>query len=358
MKRAIVLIVGIVISVVFFAWSLEGVDTKSLIRGFANANYLSLPVLLGLLFGFYWLKTIRWAWLLSPAGNFTFRDLFGPMLIGFAANNILPAHLGEFVRVFVVRRQYGVPAATVLSTVVLERIFDVMAILMLFGVGLAFSGELPSEYRKGALILGGCALAVVIAVVIYLIWTEWFLRTTAWILSYLPFIPESLGNKILDMLRTGASGLGALRSGRMVVAITISSLLQWLLNGLIAYVALRAFGIPVSVATGLIVTGVTAVAVTIPSTPGYFGIIQGAFKLSMESQTIQQDPALVLGSSVYYHLSMYIPVTVLGIYYLMKSGLHLKDLQDPNAIAPEAQEGSQKSPTSPHTPESKMSVME
>ena len=327
MKRFFFLILGIVVSVGCFAASLKGTNKDQLIQGFAQANYFTLPLLLSLLFAFYWLKTLRWVWLLAPVKQFTVRELFPPMLIGFAANNLLPAHLGEFVRVFIVRQRFGVSASTVLSTVVLERIFDVLAILALFAVGLTYSGDLPDNYRRAAMILGGLSLIVVFCVASYLIWTDWFLNLVTTAFRWLPFIPSVLGQKIVGMLRSGAEGLAALRNGRTVFAIAVSSLVQWLLNGMIAYVALRAFGIPVTPATGLIVTGVTAMGVTIPSTPGYFGVIQMCFQVSMNAQAVKPDPSLVLGASLYYHISMYIPVTMLGMYFLHQSGLHLKDLQ-------------------------------
>ena len=327
MKRAFFLILGIVVSVGCFAWSLQGTNSAQLKAGFSGANYWTLPIMLLLLFGFYWLKTLRWQALLAPVAPLTFRQLFSPMLIGFAANNLLPAHLGEFIRVFVVRKQYGVPASTVLSTVVLERIFDVLAILALFGVGLLFTDDLPDDYRNGAMILGALAGGVVLSVVVYLIWTDVFLRFVAWCFSLLPFVPAKLTNGILDMLRKGADGLAALRSGKAVLFIVVTSLVQWLLNGMIAYVALKAFHIDVTLATGLIVTGVTAFGVTIPSTPGYFGVIQMCFQVSMKSQQIEPDPSLVLGASVYYQMSMYIPVTMLGLYFAQQLGLSFKDLQ-------------------------------
>ncbi|MBC7965564.1 MAG: flippase-like domain-containing protein [Fuerstia sp.] len=327
MKRAFFLILGIVVSVACFAWSLRGTDSEALKTGFQNANYWSLPIMLALLFGFYWLKTLRWQWLLAPVAPLTMKQLFPPMLIGFAANNLLPAHLGEFIRVFVVRKKYGVPASTVLSTVILERIFDVLAILALFSVGLAFTDDLPDKYRNGALVLGALAGAVVVAVVVYLIWTEPFIRLVTWSLSLLQFLPAKLSTGLVEMLRKGGDGLIALKSGKAVLLIVVTSLLQWLLNGLIAYVALRAFHIDVTPATGLIVTGVTAFGVTIPSTPGYFGVIQMCFQVSMNAQQVKPDPSLVLGASVYYQMSMYIPVTMLGLYFLHQLGLSLKDLQ-------------------------------
>ncbi|MEZ6041638.1 MAG: lysylphosphatidylglycerol synthase transmembrane domain-containing protein [Planctomycetaceae bacterium] len=326
MKRLFFLIFGIGVSVACFAASLRGTNIDELQTGFAQANYLTLPAMLGLLFAFYWMKTQRWVWLLSPVRQLTVRELFPPMLIGFAANNLLPAHLGEFVRVFIVRRRYGIPASTVLSTVVLERIFDVLAILAWFSIGLMYSADLPEEYRKAALFFGAASAAVVVCVAVYLIWTDSFLNLLRAVCRKVPFIPHSLSDKIVGMLASGAEGLSSLRSGKMVLMITVSSLVQWLFNGMIAWVALRAFGIPVTFATGMIVTGVTAMGVTIPSTPGYFGVIQICFKVAMGAQAVKPDPSLVLGASLYYHVSMYIPVTTLGMYFLHQSGLNLKDL--------------------------------
>ncbi|MEZ6061757.1 MAG: lysylphosphatidylglycerol synthase transmembrane domain-containing protein [Planctomycetaceae bacterium] len=326
MKRFLGLLIGILVSVAAFAWSMQGTSREELQAGFQQANYLTLPVMLLLLFGFYWLKAMRWSWLLAPVKPLSTKQLMAPLLIGFAANNILPAHLGEFVRVFVVQRKHKVPASTVLSTVVLERIFDVLAILALFSLGLVFTKDLPDEYRNAAKFLGIASAGVVLCVVVFLIWTEQFVRFTMAVLNRLPFVPEGLSNKLLEMLRSGAAGLQALRNGKALVLITASSLAQWLLNGMIAYTALTAFHIPVTPAAGLIVTGVTALGVTVPSTPGYFGVIQGCFKISMATLAVQPDPSLVLGSSLYYHLSMYIPVTLLGVYFLNSLGLSLRDL--------------------------------
>lgn len=327
MKRILFLIVGIGVSLGCLAWSMRETKTDELLHAFSGANYFTLPLMLALLFAFYWLKAIRWKWLLAPVRQFTTRELFAPVMTGFAANNILPAHLGEFVRVFFVRRRYGIPVSTVLSTVVLERIFDVLAILALFGIGLAYTDGMPPAQQRAAQLVGIGSAIVVVAVVLYLVWTEMFIRFTEWCLSLFPFLPKSLTHGIVDMLRKGADGLMALKSAKAIVLISLNSLLQWLLNGLIAWVALRSFQIEVTPASGLIVTGVTALGVTIPSTPGYFGVIQMCFSVAMQAQQSVPAPSQVFGASVYYQLSMYIPVTVLGLYYLHQAGLSLRELQ-------------------------------
>ena len=107
MKRLLLLLIGVAVSVGFLWYAMRDTDLGTVSSAFQTANYLTLPVLLLLLLAFYWLKSVRFAQLLEPAAPLTARQLFGPVMIGFAANNILPAHLGEFVRVFVVNRQIG-----------------------------------------------------------------------------------------------------------------------------------------------------------------------------------------------------------------------------------------------------------
>jgi uncharacterized protein (TIRG00374 family) len=327
MKRWLLIVLGIAVSAGALAWSMRSVRMDDLMAGVAGADYRTLPLLLGQLFLFYWLKAARWKWLLGPTQQLTTGQLFGPVMIGFAANSILPAHLGEFVRVYVVNRKYGIPSGTVLSTIVLERILDVIAILALFGVGLFYAPSMPSEYRNGALIFAAAASGVVIAAAAYLIWTDWFIRITESVLRWLPFVPSRLSGKVLELLRQGANGLHAMKSFRMVLAALVNSLAQWTLNGLGAVLALRAFHVEVDFSTGLILTGITAFGVMIPAAPGYFGVIQLCFEAAMKAQEIQPPPSLVFGASVYSQLSGMIPVVLTGLFFLYRDHLSLGGLQ-------------------------------
>ena len=109
---------------------------------FAQANYWTLLPIWLLLFVFYWIKAWRWRMLLAPLGDFRTGRLFPPVMIGFAFNNVLPAHLGEFVRVFVFSKQERQPFTPVLTSVVLERVLDIIAILGLLMLGLVFVPDL------------------------------------------------------------------------------------------------------------------------------------------------------------------------------------------------------------------------
>ena len=326
MKKILLVLLGLGVTAGCFYWSMRGTTLDGLAESFRTANYWTLPLLLLFLFSFYWLKSQRWTWLLLPVQSLTTQQLFPPVMIGFAANNLLPAHLGEFVRVFVVRKNHNVSAATVLSTVVLERFFDVMAILGLFAFSLQFATELPPEYSRSAFILAVLATMFVVCATVFLIWTDVCISLYRVCLGKILRVPEHLVARLIDLLTSAGDGLHALRSTRAVALIVINSLLQWILNGLIAWIALWAFGVPVIPTDGLIVTTVVAIAVMVPSTPGYFGVMQLAFRVSLMAMAIDVDQSQVLAASLYYHVSVYIPVTALGLFYLYRQGLSLRDL--------------------------------
>ncbi|RLS41802.1 MAG: UPF0104 family protein, partial [Planctomycetota bacterium] len=165
-------------------------------EAFRSANYRLLPLLLVMLAAFYTLKAYRWKLLLSPLGEYrTWGDCFGPMLSGFAVNNVLPARIGEIVRVLVFARRTAQPIASVFTTVALERILDTLAILLLLGVGLVSLPNMSDDMRKPALVVGGVVLLGVVGAVCFLIWTSTFIRLIDGALSLLR-IPTLLREKI------------------------------------------------------------------------------------------------------------------------------------------------------------------
>jgi glycosyltransferase 2 family protein len=116
-----------------------------------------------------------------------------------------------------------------------------------------------------------------------------------------------------------------LKSPALVTGILLSSVAQWAINGLQMHLSLWSFGIEVSPLVSCILLGVTAFGVTVPSSPGYFGVIQACFMMVLPLFT--SDQAAIFGASIYFHLSQYIPVTLIGLYYFNATGLRVADVQ-------------------------------
>lgn len=332
---------GLVVSIACLWWAVSGLlkDKNALeqIRNaFAQANYATLPLLWICLAAFYVLKAWRWRLLLLPVGNFhTLRDCFPPTMVGFAFNNLFPAHLGDFIRVYLFARQHRLTKTAVLSSAVLERVFDVIAILGYLGLGLALVPGMDPRLRQLALVVALGTAVFVAAAMVYLFWTQPFVRFVERVLAILPGVPAGLRSKLCGIMEAGADGLRSLHNPQLVAGIVLSSLAQWALNGLMIHIALWSFGVHVSLLVSCIVLGVTAFGVTVPSSPGYFGVIQMCFMSVLTLFT--KDEAAVFGASVYFHLAQYFPVTLVGLYFFSATGMSMADMQANAAVEPEAQ---------------------
>lgn len=327
---------GVLVSLACLAWAFRSMtraqSTEEVLTqigsAFRQADYRSLPIMLTLVLVFYWLKAWRWAILLRPVGRYGSRNTFPPVMIGFAFNNLLPAHLGEFVRVYVFARRQQVNFGAVLSTVVLERIFDILAILGFFLLGLAFTPGLPDEMQRvawgGAIIV---ALGLVVAAA-YLVWTRPVVNLIEALLARIRLVPAGLRGKIVRLMEGGAAGLASLKSGGLVAAIGLNSVLQWAINGLLMHLALWSFDIHVSPFASCLLLGVTAFAVTIPASPGYFGVIQAAFLGAINEHTVPGvSQEAVFAASIYYQMGQYVLVTALGLFLFNLQGLRMSDVR-------------------------------
>jgi len=302
-----------------------GIDLQQIKESFQRANFWTLPILLLLLFVFFWLKAVRWRMLLEPIQKLSVSQVTPAMMIGFMGNNILPAHLGEFLRVFVLSRQFKIPKTTVLSTVVLERMFDVIAILCFLGGSVYFAPNLSEDSQTLSLTLAVITVLAVVVLAAYLIWTDAVINLFRGIFSSLRFLPDKLTHLILEMMKSGAHGMASMKSARLSFGIIWTSFAQWAINGLTILIALWSFDIQVTPLAAFIVLGVTAIGVTVPSTPGFFGVIQFCFWLSLEPFGVSKADAFA--ASLYYQLSQYIPVTLIGLYFSNREGLKLNEAE-------------------------------
>lgn len=329
-SRAVQLGLGLLVSAGCIWWAAKDLiddpaARQQFLDAFRTADYRYGPLLIGMLAAFYLLKAYRWKLLLSPLGEFrTVGDCFGPMISGFAVNNVLPARAGELLRTVVFAKQTGRPITSVLTTVALERIFDMLAILVCLAVGLLSVPGMPAWMTKSAMGLGAVVLVAVLGAAVFLIWTQEFVRFANATLRVL-HVPETLRNKIQELMQVAATGLDSLKSPRTLALIVIVSLVKWLINGSMMYLSLLSFGVQVPFAAALVLLGVVAIGVAVPAAPGFFGVIQALFVKVL--QFFPVAPPAVLAASIYYHMIQYIPVTLVGLLWLSRSGIRLGEVE-------------------------------
>ena len=121
--------IGLAVSGLFLLLLLLRVDRQEIVSALSNANYLYVAPAIGLYFVAVYFRSIRWAYLLSPIGRFPVGRLYPVVIIGYMANNLLPARLGELVRSYYLAQRETVSRSTALATVAVERVYDGVALL-------------------------------------------------------------------------------------------------------------------------------------------------------------------------------------------------------------------------------------
>lgn len=320
-RKNAVLLLGLVISAVFLWLALRDSDLIEIRNAVLRANWWFAPLIvitLGVYFGF---KTLRWKQLLSPIANVRIASLYPVVIVGYAANLILPAQMGELVRTFLAGQKYRIPASPVLITVILERMFDFLAILIFIGVLLPVTENTPPELVLAGYVCGGIGFVMLVAVVTHMLWPRVFTRVMEVLTGALP---HSLGQKAMHQFEIATSGLESLRQPRRFVAISVNSLVQWLLMGLCTYLAIVASGIDVPVSAAFIVLAVVVIGMTIPSSPGFFGTIQLCFAIGLAPFGI--DAGSAVAASVYFHGILFVSVALGGLFFARFMGYTPKGL--------------------------------
>lgn len=339
-RKPLLILSGFLITIACLWWAFSRVFSSAeawqqFLTAFRTADYRTLPLIWLTLFFFYWLKAWRWRLLLSPIGSYrTLQDLVPPIMIGFAFNNVLPARLGEVARCFVFSKQQKLPLSLAVSSVVLERFFDLIGILFFLGLGLLLVDGLDPDIRQRAMVPALLAVGGMLGGLTFVIWTRPVLTLVEFLLGKLPFVPGAVVAKVCRILENGAQGLASLRNWRLLATMLVISIVKWGLNGLLVMFSLISFGLPSSPLVAMVVMGVVAFGVSIPSSPGYFGVMQVCFLLVLGLFVEgESGAAAILAASIYYQMTQYIPVTLIGLGAFWFTGLRMAEVPESKSEA-------------------------
>jgi uncharacterized protein (TIRG00374 family) len=262
--------IGVLISVVCIYLVLRGVDLGQTARlvGGAQLPWLGLAVAAGIADLFF--RALRWQCLIAPIQPVPLRRLSGYMLVGYLANNVLPARLGELVRSHYLGDREGISRSATLGTVVVERVVDTV---VLVGIGAAAILVLNVRGVVVSAILVGVALAGLLVVALAVALAAHRLPGAGHIAAFLGRWPRIKG--IVLRLR---DGLRVAALPKTIAASAILSIAAWGCTVVAVLAAGQALGIPLTVGEGALLAAGTNLATAIPSGPGYLGTFEYAGK--------------------------------------------------------------------------------
>jgi len=322
MNRTVRIAVSVALSAVFLIIAVWNVDWRQAGAALARAHYVYVvPMLLVTLWTLY-IRAQRWRLLLRPLGNPAMRTLIAATNIGFMANMVLPLRAGEVIRPVLLSRKEHEPIGGVLATIVLERIFDMMMVLLLFGVSF-MAVPVSDEVRRWGYALTFLAVAVA-GLVGAIRWQEaQALRLLAWGVARLP---ESVGHHVDHFFRGFIRALEVLDNPWTFLQAIAWSLYLWLVIASTYFWGLLAFDLPVPWVVGsLVITAMIAIAVSAPSAPGYIGAFQVGCALALGLFGISESDAFAY--SIVLHLTQFAGTIGAGLYSLTREGMTFQQIE-------------------------------
>lgn len=320
-------VLGVLISGGLLYWAVQGVDISAALDAARGA---SLPWLLAGVVtatATFVIRVPRWQQLLRTDHDAPLPALpaWHGIAIGFMANNIIPRS-GEFLRAWVATRLAPVSFTASFSSVAVERIFDGLTITAMLALAL-FSPEIPANARVGdALVRDRAVQAGVLCLI---------LLAGAMVVVVVPAQAERLArrlipwrgvaDKVANLLHGVVRGLGAMRSPGRLLAVSAWSVVLWSVGGLSFWMIARAFGIEIGIAGVLLIQGVLAFGVAVPSTPGYVGVFEAVIIGVLSIFGIDKD--LAFAYAVTYHVSTFFPIVLLGALSVSRTPISLGDLR-------------------------------
>jgi glycosyltransferase 2 family protein len=322
-SRTVRIGLSIAISAVFLALAVRGVKWGEAADALARAQYLYVVPMVGITWWTLLIRAQRWRLLLRPVGTPAMRTLVAATNIGFMANMLLPLRMGEVIRPVLVSRKEREPLSGILATVVLERIFDMFTILFLFGVS-ASAVAVSDDVRQWGYRLFGLALLVG-GIVALVRWQERLALQA--IRTLLRPLPQQVAEPVDHFLRGFVLALEILDSPLTFLQLLAWSLYLWVVIALVYLCGLLAFQLPVPLVVGsVVVTAVTAIAVSAPSAPGYIGAFQVGCTLSLAIFGVSKSDAFAY--SIILHVTQFVGVVAAGLYSLAREGMTMRQLEE------------------------------
>jgi glycosyltransferase 2 family protein len=321
--------VGGVLSAALIYWTLHGISPAEVARRLSEADPLLFAGAIICATAIFPVRALRWRTILEPvASRIPFGPLWRATAIGMMVNNVLPARAGEFARAYALKKEAQVPFATGLASLVVDRLFDAIVLLLLAALALfdpelsgtqTIAGRPLSSFATGA---GAVVLVLVVGTYVLIFFPTQLLKLFELFARRVSPSVEERGRRVLE---TFMQGLSVLRSPGRFAAVFGWSVAHWLLNGLGIWLAFKAVGINAPFSAALFIQAFIALGTAVPAAPGFFGVFEYMSVQGLSVYGVGRGQAATW--AIGYHLFSFIPITLIGAYYFTRLGVKLRDLQ-------------------------------
>lgn len=336
-------ILSLLLGALFVYWFVHKLNWFDVWAEVRKANWAQLALALALLVATYFVRVLRWRALLSPLARPTLGALFRATMIGFTALFLAGRAAEMLVRPAALSAKEKVHPSASYATVMIERVFDMVMVVVFFAVNLIFFEYIAHDadaMRMFAWIkVTGVLLLLVAAAGIYGL--SAFRRGRNGALTYLERklarLPNRVSSVMMSLLRHISEGLTVLHNVRGLTVTVSYTVLLWLMVAVAHLLVVRAFGISyaeVPFTGAVFVMGLSMLGSVVPTPGGATGPFHTATATALAFLGVEQNKAASV--AIILHFVIFAPATFFGMYYLAKEGLSLARLRSPREAWPEA----------------------
>lgn len=316
-------LLGLVVTALCLIFALRHVELWRLRVEIKNAEFIWTVPLFISVFVFYWFKSWRWSMLLSPTTRVSANKLFPSVIIGYAANTLVPLQFGDVLRAGIAARQQQLPTAPVLMSIGFERVIDLVTLLVPTAIALTTLPAVPTTMRNVVVLFSALTLATLGIFFFYIFWTRRFMAMVGWLCG---FLPKRWATSVLKHTALGVEGLAALRSPLLLIKVMLVSMVHWAVWVFAVWCSLQALEIEAPVVASLFAAVLLVIGTNLPNSPGYVGSVQVAFLLGL--RPFGASPEESLAASVLLHLLTYPTIVVAGVICLRTLRIGWNELRD------------------------------
>jgi glycosyltransferase 2 family protein len=314
------------ITIALIAWFLRQANLGDVWREIREARPWAFVLALVMTAITYVLRALRWQYLLQPIGRTHFSTALRTTVIGFAANAVLPARVGEVLRPYLLARREGLSLPSTFATIILERLLDLLTVLLFLGAFMLFfdpgmaavSPSIFAKVKTGGLTFAAASILALIVMAIASRQPIVFGRAVDRIVGILP---ARVAGPLKKLVHTFVDGLAVTGDPMRLLVSVLLSIPLWLSIAASVWSIMLAFHMTIPYTGSFLVLALLTVGVAVP-TPGAVGGFHEAFRLGVTTfYGIENDRAV--GAAIVLHAVSFLPVTCLGAWFMFRDGLSL-----------------------------------
>jgi glycosyltransferase 2 family protein len=334
MKKYQQLTLGLVVALMALYFSLRNVSFEEVVSSFQEMNYVYLLPSVGIIILSYVFRAYRWQALLESSLKVNVSGLYSPMMVGFMGN-FLPARAAEILRPYLLAQKYPITFSTAFASIVMERLFDMVVLLLIFiwvfwfevdvfSSNIKFSGL---SIQKMAMTFGEVGLFGVIFLLVFIyVLTKHKKNLMKIVNSFTSFMNKKWSHRIINLIEEFSVGCHVVKNFGTLVKVSIYSVLIWVGNIFWIYPLYFAFGLQNKTITSLLILAVmVSIVITVIPTPGFLGSFNAGVLIALHEIMGESEIKSVSLGMVGWVLASGV-IIIGGLYFIFHDQMSFKTL--------------------------------